>query len=339
MTGRTAPHITIPILTRHFRSHRSTTMSTEYPSVRPGTEAVTLNTGAKMPLLGFGTWRAPDEQVTKAVEAALRNGVCHIDCAWAYDNEEAVGRGIKASGVPREQLFVTTKLWCTYHRRVEQGLDSSLKRLGLDYVDLFLMHWPIPLKARGEEKVPMTEEGKRDIDFDRKIGQTWAEMEAVLSTGKARAIGVSNVSEAMMEELLQTAKVTPAANQIESHPFLPEHELVTYLQAKGIAAEAYSPLGSGAAPVLQDETIVRIAKAKGVDAAQVVIGWQAQRGVAVLPKSVTESRIVSNSKLITLTDEEMHAINELYLQPGKQVRTCMPPVRVCYQDDRSYNLG
>lgn len=108
-----------------------------------------LNTGSHIPLLGYGTWRAPDDQVTKAVELAIRNGVRHIDCAWAYDNEEAVGRGIRAAGLDREELFITTKLWGTYHRRVEEGLDSSLKRLGLDYIDLFLIHWPIALHDNG----------------------------------------------------------------------------------------------------------------------------------------------------------------------------------------------
>lgn len=284
-----------------------------------------LNTGSHIPLLGYGTWRAPDDQVTKAVELAIRNGVRHIDCAWAYDNEEAVGRGIRAAGLGREELFVTTKLWGTYHRRVEEGLDSSLKRLGLDYIDLFLVHWPIALHDNGQDKIPLRQDGSRDIDQQRSINDTWSDMEALLKTMKVKAIGVSNMSQTALDKLLTTAKVVPAANQIESHPFLPEHDLVRFLHDKGIVPEAYSPLGSGVASVLQDETIIKIARKHNVDPAQVAISWQVQRGVAVLPKSVTESRIISNAKVITLSRGDMTEIDDIHKQKGKHVRTCHPP--------------
>lgn len=288
-------------------------------------ESLKLNTGASVPCLGLGTWRAPDEQVTRAVEVALKAGVRHLDCAFAYDNEVAVGEGIKRSGIPREELFITTKIWGTFHKRVEEGATISLQRLGLDYVDLLLIHWPIALPQRGEEKIPLRQDGSRDIDEDRTLNETWKQMEDLMMKGKAKAIGVSNVSQPIMEDLLKTAKVVPASDQIESHPYLPEHELILYLQSKGITPAAYSPLGSGSAPVLEDETIVKIANAKGVEPAQVAIAWQAQRGVLVIPKSVTEHRILSNAKLIKLTEQEMQEINVLYKQPGKHIRTCMPP--------------
>lgn len=191
----------------------------------------------------------------------------------------------------------------------------------------FQMHWPIALEVHGDHPFPQREDGSRALDTKRKVSETWADMEKyALATGKAKAIGVSNVSQPVMEELLAAAKTVPAANQIETHPFLPEHDLVRYLQSKNIVPQAYSPLGSAGAPVLDDEVIVSIAKAKGVQPGQVAISWQAQRGVAVLPKSVTESRIIANGKQISLTDDEMKQINELYLQPGKLRRTCMPAV-------------
>lgn len=188
------------------------------------------------------------------------------------------------------------------------------------------MHWPVALEVHGDEKIPLRPDGSRAIDTDRKINDTWADMEKVLQSGKAKAIGVSNFSENMMEDLLKTAKVVPAANQIEIHPYLPEHDLVRYLQAKKIVPQAYSPLGSAGAPVLNDDVIVSIAKSKGVEPGQVAISWQAQRGVSVLPKSVTEHRIISNAKQIELSNEEMLQLDELYKQPGKHNRTCMPPV-------------
>ncbi|MCO5556059.1 hypothetical protein L7F22_009603 [Adiantum nelumboides] len=307
--------------------------SVKYPSIKAGTDSLKLNTGATVPILGLGTWRSPDEEVTKAVEIALKAGIRHLDCAFAYDNEAAVGKGIKQSGIPREELFVTTKIWGTFHRRVEEGVDISLQRLGLNYVDLLLIHWPVALRQKGDEKIPLREDGSRDIDEERTLNETWKQMEELVAKGKARAIGVSNVSKPVMEDLLKTAKIVPASNQIELHPYLPEHELVLYLQSKGITPAAYSPLGSGAAPVLEDETIIRIAKAKGAEPAQVAIAWQAQRGVLVIPKSVTEHRIISNSKLITLTEEEMQEINELYKQSGKHIRTCMPPWGVDFKFD------
>ena len=190
------------------------------------------------------------------------------------------------------------------------------------------IHWPVPLEIRGDEKIPLRADGTRAIDADRKIGETWAEMEKVQANGKAKAIGLSNFSRAFVEELLKTAKVTPAANQIELHPYLPQHDLVNFCNEKGIICEAYSPLGSTNSPMLKDDVLTGIAKAKGVDVGQLIISWQAQRGVAVLPKSVTPSRIISNGKLIELSDDEMKTINELHRQEGKHQRLIKPAVRI-----------
>lgn len=175
--------------------------------------------------------------------------------------------------------------------------------------------------------MPSRPDGTRATDFDRKLSDTWADMEKVHASGKAKAIGVSNVSQAFLEDLLKTAKVIPAANQIELHPYLPQHELVNYCNSKNVLCQAYSPLGSTDSPLLQEPVFVDLAKAKGVDVAQIIISWQAQRGVAVLPKSVTDSRIISNAKLIDLSDEEMKQINELYKQEGKHRRFIKPKVR------------
>lgn len=270
-----------------------------------------------------GTWQSAPGEVAKAVEHALKSGARHVDAAYAYDNETEVGQGIKASGVPRKDIFVTTKLWGTFHRKPEEGLDISLSRLGLDYVDLYLMHWPVAMRY-GKDKIPLKEDGSRDLDLERKFTETWKDMEKLVESGKAKAIGVSNVSRPLMEEILAQGGRVPAANQIELHPYLPQHELVSWLQSKGIVVQAYSPLGSTGAALLKEPVVVEIAKAHNVDPGQIVLSWGAQRGVTVLPKSVTPSRIESNLKLVPLNDDEMRKLNELSSQPGKHQRFIKP---------------
>lgn len=199
---------------------------------------------------------------------------------------------------------------------------------------LLQIHWPIALKVRGDEKIPLDENGKRMLDHERKLSETWAAMEKLFESGKAKAIGISNASQALLEDLLPKVKVVPAANQIELHPYLPQHDLVRFCQSKGIVCEAYSPLGSTGSPLLQEEAVQTIAKSKGCDPAQVVISWGAQRGVAVLPKSVTPSRIESNAKMVALDDEDMRKLNEIYQGEGKQKRfgkpaVCIPITLIC----------
>ncbi|KAG6818969.1 hypothetical protein H0H93_016743, partial [Arthromyces matolae] len=175
---------------------------------------VELNNGTKMPAIGLGTWQSDPEDVSNAVSCALKSGYRHIDCAWAYGNERYVGQEIYFH-VPRSEIFITSKVWCTYHSRVEEALDQTLSDLGTDYLDLYLVHWPVPLNPEGNHPVfPTLPDGVRDIDHSWKLSDTWKQMEDVLKkVGKVKAIGVSNFSEAKLAEILPTAEVVPAVNQ------------------------------------------------------------------------------------------------------------------------------
>jgi diketogulonate reductase-like aldo/keto reductase len=199
--------------------------------------------------------------------------------------------------VPRSEIFLTSKLWnnARHAADVEKALDESLQKLGTSYLDLYLVHWPANF-ASGPNQFPQTSEGKIDL-ADIPIAETWGAMEALLSTGKVKAIGVSNFNERRLEELLKTAKVVPAVNQIEAHPWLQQPELKAYHEKKGIHITAYSPLGNniyGKARVLDDPTIQEVAKEVGATVAQTLIAWAVSRGTSVVPKSVTAERIKSN---------------------------------------------
>ncbi|EPQ52265.1 Aldo/keto reductase [Gloeophyllum trabeum ATCC 11539] len=251
--------------------------------------SVKLNTGAEMPTVGLGTWKSQPGAVEHAVEFALKNGYRHIDTAAAYGNEKEVGLGIKASGVPREQIFLTTKLDNPDQRNPAAALQSSLEKLQTPYLDLWLMHWP----------APMTKDGKADKGHDWL--QTWKDMEKLYleNPDKLKAIGVSNFSVAFLERLLKEAKVVPAVNQIELHPSCPQQELVDYCVSKGIVVTAYSPLGSDNSPLLKNPVVNKIAEKYSVSPANVLISLQANRpGVTVLPKSVTNERILCKQRLL-----------------------------------------
>ncbi|KAK9452527.1 NADP-dependent oxidoreductase domain-containing protein [Dipodascopsis uninucleata] len=273
-----------------------------------------LNTGATIPAIGLGTWQSPDAEVYTAVISALKAGYRHIDSAAAYGNEESAGKAIKDSGVPRESIFLTTKLWSTYHTRVEEGLDESLQKLGTSYLDLYLMHWPVPMNPKGNHPLfPTKEDGSRDLipadewDFIK----TWASMQELLKTGKVKAIGVSNFSIVNLEKLLSapTTTVVPAVNQVEMHPYNPQFKLLQYCTEKGIHITGYSPLGSTSAP-LQDEPVIKaIAEATGKTPAQVLISWAVARGTSVIPKSVTPSRIEANFNDFVMSPEDVEKIN------------------------------
>lgn len=277
-----------------------------------------LNTGATIPALGLGTWQSPKGQVATAVEYALTEAnIRHIDAAYVYQNEEEVGEGIKkaiASGkVTRKEIFVTTKVFPSYHNRVELSLDKSLKKLGLDYVDLLLVHWPLGFNPNGNsEFFPKKENGQVDFDESFDLSATWKQFEAVYKTGKAKAIGVSNASVPVLEDLLKTAEIVPAANQIENHPFLAQWDLLNFAKSKGILIEAYSPLGSTGGPLLKQDAVVKIAEKHNVDPASVLISWHLLEGRIVLPKSVTPSRILSNSKLTQLDAEDLKTLDDLH---------------------------
>lgn len=276
----------------------------------------TLNTGAKIPALGLGTWQSAPGEVSTAVAHAIKTGYRHIDCAWCYGNEDEVGQGIKeglkATGLKRSDLFITTKLWCTYHTRVEENLDLSLKSLGLEYVDLYLMHWPVAMNPNGNDpKFPKKPDGSRDLDLERKPAATYKEMEKLLQTGKVKAIGVSNFSKKFLEQLLSAVDVVPAANQIENHPLLPQQEIVDFCAEKGIIVEAYSPLGSTGSPLLKNESVTKVAEETGVSPGTALLSYHIARGVVALPKSVTPARIEQNFNVVKLTSEQLSALDSV----------------------------
>ncbi|GAA5972265.1 hypothetical protein JCM3765_006162 [Sporobolomyces pararoseus] len=278
-----------------------------------------LNNGNEIPLVGLGTWQSKAGEVTEAVKTALQAGYRHIDGAFVYRNEKEVGEGIRQSGVPREEIFVTSKLWCTKHRNVEDAIKESLELLGLDYLDLYLIHWPVPLNPNGNDPMfPKNEDGSRDIDKEWSVSKTWEQMEEVQKKGLTKSIGISNFSESFIDELLKTAKIPPAANQIELHPYLPQHKLVEYLKSKNIVAQAYSPLGSTNSTLLTDEEIKQIADKHEVPVGTILISWSVQRGVVVLPKSVTEKRIIDNLKIVKLDEDDMDVLDNLHKTKGKR---------------------
>ncbi|GLB42464.1 putative aldo keto reductase [Lyophyllum shimeji] len=292
---------------------------------------IKLNNGNEIPAIGLGTWQSKPEEVTAAVCYALKEaGYRHIDCAWGYGNEKDVGAGIRASGVPRSEIFITSKLWGTWHTRVEEGLDQTLANLGTDYLDLYLVHWPVALNPDGNHHlIPTLPDGTRDVLHSWKLQDTWKQMEAVLKKGKVKAIGVSNFSEAKLEEILATAEIVPAVNQLELHVYNPQHRLVAYLKSKGIVPQAYSPLGSTNSPLLSDEKVLEIGKKHSLGASDVLIGYLVAKGYVVLPKSVTPSRIASNlaGSLAAAQKLEVADIAELdgLAAGGKQKRFITPP--------------
>ncbi|AYB39480.1 aldo/keto reductase [Brevibacillus laterosporus] len=254
-------------------------------------DCTVLQNGVKMPWIGLGVWRVDDgDQVVHAVKTAIQHGYRSIDTAMIYKNEEGVGQAIAEAGVPREELFITTKVWNS-----DQGYDTtlaafdeSLKKLGLEYLDLYLIHWP------GTDKY---------VD-------TWKALEKLYKDGKVRAIGVCNFHKHHLEELIKAAEVKPMVNQIELHPLLTQKDLLTYCKQHNIQVEAWSPLMQGN---LDHPVLAKLAQKYEKTPAQIVLRWHLQNGVVIIPKSVNENRIKENATLFgfELTAEDMGRINDL----------------------------
>lgn len=288
----------------------------------------TLNNGVKMPGLGFGTFanEGAKGETYDAVKCALKVGYRHLDCAWFYLNEGEVGQAVRDflaenNDVKREDIFICTKVWNHLHEpeEVKWSFENSLKNFGLDYIDLFLVHWPIAAEKDEDYKPKIGPDGKYVIkkDLTENPEPTWRAMEEIYASGKARAIGVSNWTIEGLKKLLSFAKVKPAVNQIEIHPFLPNEELVKFCQENDILPSAYSPLGSQnqvpttGEKVRTNETLNAVAERSGNTLAQVLLAWGLRRGYAVLPKSSTPSRIESNFQVPNLSDEDFEAIQSV----------------------------
>ncbi|WNS41050.1 aldo/keto reductase [Paenibacillus sp. MMS20-IR301] len=256
-------------------------------------EYVILNNGVRMPVLGFGVWQVPDaDQCEQAVYDALMAGYRLIDTAAAYVNEEAVGRAVRRSGVPREEIFITTKLWVqdAGYDNTKQAFARSLGRLHLDYLDLYLIHQPF-----GD------------------IYGSWRAMEELYGEGKIKAIGVSNFEPARLVDLISHNTIVPAVNQVETHPYYQQTESAQVMREYGVQIESWGPLAQGKNNIFQNEVLLKIAEEHNKSVAQVVLRWLTQRGVVVIPKSVHKERIYGNFNIFdfTLSQENMDRITTL----------------------------
>ncbi|CAG9810428.1 unnamed protein product [Chironomus riparius] len=305
--------------------------------------AVKLNDGRDMPIFGLGTWNSPKGQVEQAVKDAIDCGYRMIDCAHCYGNEHEVGNALKEKitdgTVKRDDLFITTKLWNTFHHpnSVRPAFEVSLKNLQLDYVDLYLIHWPMSYKEDGDKLFPLDANGEF-IDGGADFVDTWKAMEELVDSGLVRSIGVSNFNARMIDRVLKNSRITPVTNQVECHPYLNQQKLKAYCEARKILITAYSPLGSPARPwaekgeplLVEEPKIVEIAKNHSKNPAQILLRYQVQRGNIVIPKSVTKERIAANFEIFDfmLSDNEVKEIDGL--DCGR--RLCLESAAINHRD-------
>ena len=264
-------------------------------------DTYTLNNGVKIPIIGFGTWQTPDGDIAKhAVEVALSAGYRHIDTAAAYGNEKSVGQAIKNSGINRHDLFITTKLWNADHgyKSAKAAIDRSLQNLKVEYLDLYLIHWPNPVDMRDH--------------WAEANAESWRAMEEAVQAGKIRAIGVSNFRKRHLDELLKTAEIKPVVNQIMLNPSDLQPDVVKVNNELKLLSEAYSPLGTGG--LLGNETVNEIASEVGKSPAQVLIRWSLEHGFLPLPKSVHDKYIRANAEVFdfNLSSEQMNKLDSLH---------------------------
>ncbi len=263
-----------------------------------------LSNGVKIPNIGYGTWRVPEsEQCIESVLTAIDCGYRHIDTAFFYKNEKSVGEAVRSSGIHREDIFITSKLWNDYHgyESTLKVFEETLENLGTDYLDLYLIHWPNPKKFRD--------------DWARSNAETWRAFEKLYRDGRIKAIGISNFLPHHIDELLKTAEIVPMVNQIEMQPGLNRDLEREYNQKHGILTEAWAPFQVG--EVLKDETVCRLAEKHQKSAAQIVLRWFLQKGVVPLPKSVTPERILDNIQVydFELTADDMTAMDNIPQHP------------------------
>ncbi|KAJ7039113.1 Aldo/keto reductase [Mycena alexandri] len=280
-----------------------------------------LNDGTSIPSVGMGCYMNSstftEKQVYDMCQKAIKAGYRHFDTATGYGNEQQVGKAIRDSGIPRNEFYITTKLANGDHHRVREAFEESFDRLNTGYIDLYLLHWP--QASMGEVDFSQINAPNMALTPEESptFLETWKEIEKLLDTGKVKSIGVSNFSIKTLEELLAQCSVVPANNQVELHPCLPQDDLKTYCEAKGILLTAYSPLARTIETLFAEQPLISaLAEKYNTTAAQIILSWGVQRGTVVVPKSENEGRMLANITLVKLSPEDMQEVGALHLKPG-----------------------